>query len=125
MRSLMARQSTRAGRGCARRNVGRTLEAMRGTPRLILFTLAAVCWLAAGPGGATLQGTLACRHHATHQSHPGHGGAPADGPRFCGEMAGSADLALSAAGAAPLPAAPSSAVPGQVLIEPAPLPPPP
>src|SRR5436853_309017 len=49
MRSPMARQSTRPGRGCARRNVGRTLEAMRRTPRLILFTLAADCWLAAGP----------------------------------------------------------------------------
>src|SRR2546422_983774 len=95
MRSPMARQSTRPGRGCARRNVGRTLEAMRRTLRLILFTLAAACWLAAGPGGATLQGVLACRHHALHQSHPGHTGAPKDGPCFCGQMTGSAGLALS------------------------------
>src|SRR2546425_3555153 len=119
MRSVMARQSTRAGRGCARRNAGRTLGAMRATPRLTLFTLAAVCWLAAGPGGATLQGTLACRHHATHQSHPGHGGAPADGPCFCGEMTGSAGLALSAAGPAPPPAAPTIAMPGRGPVGPA------
>src|SRR5207237_970596 len=105
MRSPMARQSTRPGRGCARRNVGRTLEAMRRTPRLILFTLAAACWLAAGPGGATLQAVLACRHHALHQPHPGHTGAPKDAPCFCGQMTGSADLALSVAVPAPLPAA--------------------
>ncbi len=90
---------------------------MRGTPRLILFTLAAVCWLVAGPGGATLQGTLACRHHATHQSHPGHGTAPTDGPCFCGEMIGSADLALSAAVPAPLPEAPAIVMPEQVPID--------
>jgi hypothetical protein len=89
---------------------------MHSTPRLILFALAAVCWLAAGPGGATLQGELACRHHATHQSHHGHGAAPADGPCFCGEMTGSADLALSVAVPAPLPASPAIALPDQVLI---------
>jgi hypothetical protein len=77
---------------------------MRRSPRLILFALAAACWLVAGPGGATLQGVLACRHHAMHQSHPGHGGAPAGGPCYCGEMTGSADLAVSVALPAPLPA---------------------
>jgi len=98
---------------------------MRRTPRLILFTLAAACWLAAGPGGATLQGVLACRHHAVHQSHPGHGAAPADGPCFCGEMTGSADLALSVAVPAPLPASPAIATPEQILVYPSlfPLPP--
>jgi hypothetical protein len=89
---------------------------MRATPRLILFTLAAACWLVAGPGGATLQGVLACRHHAMHQSHPGHGGAPADGPCYCGEMTGSADLALSVAVPAPLLATPAIAVPEQVRL---------
>src|SRR5260370_24913130 len=118
MRSLMARQSTRAGRGCARRNAGRTLEAMRGTPRLILFTLAAVCWLAAGPGGATLQGTLACRHHATHQSHPGHGGAPAHRPRLRGGMIWSVGLALSASLPPPPPPAPPGATPPPVPLHP-------
>jgi len=91
---------------------------MRRTPRLILFTLAAACWLAAGPGGATLQGVLACRHHATHQSHPGHRGAPADGLCFCGEMTGSADLVLSVAVPAPLPASPAIAMREQVGIDP-------
>jgi hypothetical protein len=70
---------------------------MRSTRRLILFTLAAICWLAAGPGGATLQGMLACRHHAVHQSHPGHGATPADGPCFCDEMTGGSDVAVSTA----------------------------
>src|SRR5207244_2557823 len=108
MRSPMARQSTRPGRGCARRNGGRTLEAMRRTPRLILFTLAAACWLAAGPGGATLQAVLACRHHALHQPHPGHTGAPKDAPVFCGQMSGSAGLALSGARPATATAAPAT-----------------
>ncbi len=98
---------------------------MRGTPRLILFTLAAACWLAAGPGGATLQGMLACRHHATHQAHPGHGGAPADGPCFCGEMSGNTDLVLSVAVPAPLPESPAIAVPDQILVASSPFPLPP
>jgi len=98
---------------------------MRSTPRLLLFAFAAACWLAAGPGGATLQGVLACRHHAMHQPHQGHGKAPADGPCFCGAMTGSADLALSAALPAPLPAAAASALPERTLIYPCrfPLPP--
>ncbi len=96
---------------------------MRRTPRLILFTLAAACWLAAGPGGTTLQAVLACRHHALHQSHPGHG-APT-GPCFCGRMTGSADLALSVAVPAPLPASPAIAMPQQIPVYPSlsPLPP--
>src|SRR5713101_2979092 len=118
MRSPMARQSTRPGRGCARRNVDRTLEAMRSTPRLILFTLAAACWLAAGPGGATTRALLACRHHATHHAAGGggHHTLPSDGPCFCGEMTGSADLALSVAVPAPLPASPAIALPEQVVV---------
>ena len=102
---------------------------MRGTPRLILFTLAATCWLAAGPGGATTRALLACRHHATHHAAGGGGGGhhtlPSDGPCFCGEMTGSADLALSVAVAAPLPASPAIALPEQVLVYPSlfPLPP--
>jgi len=90
---------------------------MRRTPRLILFALAAACWLAAGPGGTTLQAVLACRHHALHQSHPGHG-APTDGPCFCGQMTGSADLALSVAVPAPLPASPAIAMPQQIPVYP-------
>src|SRR3989441_11672136 len=101
MRSPMARQSTRPGRGCARRNSGRTLEAMRSAPRLVLFTLAAACWLFAGPGGATSRALLACHHHATHHAAGGHHTLPSDGPCFCDEMTGGSDLALSVAVAEP------------------------
>jgi hypothetical protein len=75
---------------------------------VVSFTLAAACWLAAGPGGVTVQALLACRHHAMHQSHPGHGtsGTPSDGPCFCGEMIGGSDLAVSVAVPAPPIAAP-------------------
>jgi len=77
---------------------------MRRASPLTLFALAAVCWLAAGPGGVTVQAVLACRHHAAHQSHSGHGGAPANAPCFCGEMTGALDLAVSTA--LPTPSAP-------------------
>lgn len=93
---------------------------MRSTPRLILFTLAAACWLAAGPGGATTRALLACRHHATHHAAGGGGGGhhtlPSDGPCFCGEMTGSADLALSVAVPAPLTESPAIALPEQLLV---------
>ncbi|PYO98433.1 MAG: hypothetical protein DMD60_04240 [Gemmatimonadetes bacterium] len=98
---------------------------MRSTRRLILFTLAAACWLAAGPGGATTRALLACRHHAAHHAAGGHHTLPSDGPCFCGEMTGSADLALSVAVPAPLPASSAIAMPEQVLADPSlfPLPP--
>src|SRR5207247_10034325 len=94
MRSPMARQSTRPGRGCARRNSGPTLEAMPSSPRLILFTLAAACWLFAGPGGATTRALLACHHHATHHAAGRHQTIPSDGPWFCDEMTGGLDLVV-------------------------------
>src|SRR5256885_6903002 len=99
MRSPMARQSTRLGRGCARRNSGHTLEVMQGSARLILFALAAACWLAAGPGGATTRALLVCHHHATHHAaaRGAHHTLPSDGPCFCDEMTGGLDLALSTA----------------------------
>ena len=74
---------------------------MRGTPRLVLFTLAAACWLAAGPGGGTVREWLACRHHAAHHmagQHP----SPADGPCFCDQMTGGLDLTVSTAVPTPL-----------------------
>ncbi len=89
---------------------------MRHRPTLLLFLVAAACWacwLAAGPGGATLQAVLACRHHAMHQSHGQHhpGGAPTDGPCFCDEMTGGLDLAVSVAVPAPLAAEPTVLLP--------------
>jgi hypothetical protein len=82
---------------------------MRRAPPLVLFSFAALCWLAAGPGGVTVQALAACRHDAMHQSHPGHGGAPA-GPCFCDEMTGGSDLAVSTA--VPTPPGPSPDVAG-------------
>ncbi len=91
----------------------------------MLFTLAAACWLAAGPGGVTVQALLACRHHAMHQSHEGHAGAPANGPCFCGEMAGGSDVAVSTAAPTPPVASPALAIPNAVPMYPRlfPLPP--
>jgi len=72
---------------------------MRRTRRLILFALAAACWLAAGPGGTTTRALLVCHHHATHHAagSGGHHTPPSDGPCFCDEMTGGSDLAVSTA----------------------------
>ncbi|HYT03316.1 MAG TPA: hypothetical protein VEM13_00370 [Gemmatimonadales bacterium] len=68
----------------------------------------AACWLAAGPGGVTVQALLACRHHPVHHSHTGHHRAPTGGAGggacFCDEMTGGVDLAVSPAVPTPLPA---------------------
>ncbi len=84
---------------------------------MVSFLFAAVCWLAAGPGGVTVQALLACRHHAMHQSHPGHGtsGTTSDGPCFCGEMTGGSDLAVSTAAPTPLAAPPVLALPTEMM----------
>ncbi len=84
---------------------------MRRAPLVGLLALAAACWIAAGPGGMTVQALLACRHDATHQSHQGHGGAPANAPCFCGEMTGGSDVAVSAA-------VPTPPMPGLTLVVP-------
>ena len=89
---------------------------MRRASRLALFSLAAVCWLAAGPTGVTVQALLACRHHAAHQAHPGHGGAPADAPCFCDEMTGGTDIAVSMAVPTPPVVPPVVAIPEHVAI---------
>ena len=100
---------------------------MRHTRRLILFALAAACWLAAGPGGTTTRALLVCHHHATHHAagSGGHHTPPSDGPCFCDEMTGGSDLALSVAVAEPPPTSPAIATPEQMLLYPSlfPLPP--
>ncbi len=75
---------------------------MRRTAILVL-TVSAACWLAAGPGGVTVQALLACRHHAAHLAHT-HGGhsLPAGAPCFCDEMTGGSDLVVSPALPAPV-----------------------
>jgi hypothetical protein len=79
---------------------------MRRAATPVLLLLAAACWLAAGPGGQTIQALLACRHHTAHHTHAGHHHAPADAPCFCDQMTGGLDLAVSPAVPAPLPAEP-------------------
>ena len=85
---------------------------MRSSPRLVLFTLAAACWLFAGPGGATARALLACHHHATHHAAGRHHTVPSDGPCFCDEMTGGLDLVVSTA-------VPTPETPGLTLVAPA------
>ena len=49
-----------------------------------------------------------------HQSHPGHGGAPTDGPCFCGEMTGGSDLVVSVAVPTPPVASPLIVMPERI-----------
>jgi len=71
----------------------------RFAPRTILV-VAAMCWLAAGPGGVVVKAALAC-HHAmkvAQHGHMGHGPRmPGDGPCFCSQMIGAFDQAVSVA----------------------------
>jgi hypothetical protein len=72
------------------------------------FLLAALCWLAAGPGAAPLGALAECRHeeHAHHQ----HGTPAPTGPCFCGEMHADGDLTLPAAATGhDVPTAPTAA----------------
>ena len=84
---------------------------MRSAARSILFTLAAACWLAAGPGGLTVREVLVCRHHAAHHTAGHHPASPADGPCYCDQMAGALDLAVS-------PAVPTPLVPQLAILPP-------
>ena len=81
---------------------------MRSAPRSLLFTLAAACWLAAGPAGGTVRELLVCRHHAAHHMAGQHPTTPADGSCFCDQMTVGLDLAVSTA--VPTPLAPQLAI---------------
>src|SRR5437879_740257 len=74
---------------------------MRRRSLLPTLLLAAGAWLAAGPGGITVQVIAACRHHmSAHASHhPPQ--VPTGTPCFCGEMQGGADVLLTPAVPAP------------------------
>ena len=67
--------------------------------------VAAAAWVAAGPGGVTLQAIAVCRHHRpAGVAHHGHDAKlPPGTPCFCDEMTGGSDVAL--APAVPAPAA--------------------
>jgi hypothetical protein len=94
---------------------------------LTFFLIAAACWIAAGPGGVTVQALIACHHHhASHAPHAppapqaphtpqSHDGDP-DGPCFCDEMMGGWTVALSPALPAPVVAPPS--VPTSTRVRP-------
>jgi len=56
---------------------------MRRRSTVLALTLAAACWLAAGPGFVGLEAALLCRYHERHMSH--------DGPCFCAQMSGALD----------------------------------
>lgn len=75
---------------------------MRSAPRSLLFTLAAACWLAGGPGGLTVRELLVCRHHAAHHMAGQHPTTPTDGACFCDQMTGALDVAVSTAVPTPL-----------------------
>src|SRR2546425_1767334 len=98
---------------------------MRRVAGLTAYALAAACWLAAGPGGVTVDALIACRHHQAHHAHGGHADVPSNGPCFCGEMTGGSDLVMSPAVPAPLVAPPVVAVVLCCASPPAPFPPPP
>ena len=74
---------------------------MRRRALLPTLLLAAGPWLAAGPGGITLQVIAACRHHmSAHASHH-QPQVPSGTPCFCGEMSSGADVLLAPAVPAP------------------------
>ena len=76
---------------------------MRTSPKWLFLTLAAACWLAAGPGGLTVREVLVCRHHVAHHMAGHHPASPADGPCLCDQMTGvGLDVAVSTAVPTPL-----------------------
>jgi hypothetical protein len=79
---------------------------MRRRSTVLALTLAAACWLAAGPGFVGLEAVLLCHHHYGAMGHRHGRPLPADGPCFCDQMVGSLDTAAAdAATAAPAPVA--------------------
>ena len=66
---------------------------MQRRSTVLALTLAAACWLAAGPGFVGLEAALLCHHHyGAMGQHHGHQ-MPADGPCFCDQMVGALDTA--------------------------------
>jgi len=59
---------------------------MRRRSTVLALTLAAACWLAAGPGFVGREASLCGHHHGHHM--------PSDsGPCFCDQMIGTLDIA--------------------------------
>jgi hypothetical protein len=78
---------------------------MRRRSLVPTLLVAATAWVAAGPGGVTLQAIAACWHHRpAGAAHHGHDAKlPPGTPCFCDEMTGGSDVALTPA--VPTPAA--------------------
>lgn len=66
---------------------------MRRRSTVLALTLAAACWLAAGPGFVGLEAALLCRHHYGAMGHHHGHQMPSDGPCFCDQMIGALDAA--------------------------------
>src|SRR2546427_12995644 len=102
---------------------------MRRSATVALMALAAVCWLAAGPGGLTVRALLACQNPHAAAGHAGHHGplsAPSDAPCFCADMTGVSDLATVSPAVLPVPELlPAPPAPGGPFVAPSPLPRPP
>lgn len=76
---------------------------MRRRSNVLALTLAAVCWLAGGPGFVGLEAALLCHHHYGAMGHRHGHSMPSDSPCVCDQMIG----ALDAAAADALPDAPA------------------
>jgi hypothetical protein len=68
---------------------------MRRCSIVLALTLAAVCWLAAGPGFVGLEAALLCHHHYGAMGHHHGHSMPSDGPCVCDQMIGALDAAAS------------------------------
>ena len=79
---------------------------MRRCSTVLALTLAAVCWLAAGPGFVGLEAALLCHHHYGAMGQHHEHSMPSDGPCVCDQMIGALDTAAPDVLAdAPAPAA--------------------
>jgi hypothetical protein len=66
---------------------------MRRGSTVLALTLAAACWLAAGPGFVGLEAALLCHHHYGAMGQHHRHSMPSDGPCFCDQMIGALDTA--------------------------------
>ena len=66
---------------------------MRRRSTVFALTLAAACWLVAGPGFVGLEAAILCRHHYGAMGHHDGHQMPSDGPCVCDQMIGALDAA--------------------------------
>jgi len=91
---------------------------MRRRRDVAVLVISLGMWLAAGPGGITVQAIMACAHTAKHTEHAGHE-SPAnqqpapDAPCFCDGMTPGSDVLLSFAQSAPVCTTAATVVPNR------------